>query len=29
MITRPIRYPALSLEVENISFVRPAILEKE
>jgi Xaa-Pro aminopeptidase len=29
MITRPIRYPTLSLEVENISFVRPAILEKE
>jgi Xaa-Pro aminopeptidase len=28
MITRPIRYPTLSLEVENISFVRPAILEK-
>jgi len=29
MITRPIRYPTLSMEVENISFVRPAILEKE
>jgi Xaa-Pro aminopeptidase len=28
MITRPIRYPTLSLEVENISFIRPAILEK-
>jgi Xaa-Pro aminopeptidase len=29
MITRPIRYPTLSLEVENISFIRPAILENE
>ena len=29
MITYPIRYPTLSMEVENISFVRPAILEKE
>jgi len=29
MITRPIRYPTLSLEVENISFIRPAILEKK
>jgi hypothetical protein len=29
MITRPIRYPALSMEVENISFMRPAILEKK
>ena len=29
MITRPIRYPILSLEVENISFIRPAILEKK
>jgi len=29
MITRPIRYPTLSLEIENVSFVRPAILEKE
>jgi len=29
MITRPIRYPTLSMEVEDISFVRPAILEKE
>jgi Xaa-Pro aminopeptidase len=29
MITRPIRYPTLSLKVENISFIRPAILEKE
>jgi Xaa-Pro dipeptidase len=28
MITRPIRYPTLSLEVGNISFIRPAILEK-
>ncbi len=28
MITRPIRYPTLSLEVENIFFKRPAILEK-
>ena len=28
MITRPIRYPTLSMEVENISFIRPAILEK-
>jgi Xaa-Pro dipeptidase len=29
MITRPILYPTLSLKVENISFTRPAILEKE
>jgi Xaa-Pro aminopeptidase len=29
MITHPIRYPTLSLEVENISFIRPAILEKK
>jgi len=29
MITHPIRYPTLSMEVENFSFVRPAILEKE
>jgi Xaa-Pro aminopeptidase len=29
LITRPIRYPTLSLEVENISFIRPAILEKK
>jgi len=29
MITRPIRYPTLSLEVGNISFIRPAILEKK
>ena len=29
MITRPILYPTLSLEVENISFIRPAILEKK
>jgi len=29
MITRPIRYPTLSLKVENISFIRPAILEKK
>jgi Xaa-Pro dipeptidase len=29
MITHPIRYPTLSLEVKNISFIRPAILEKE
>jgi len=29
MITRPIRYPTLSLKVKNISFIRPAILEKE
>jgi Xaa-Pro aminopeptidase len=28
MITRPIRYPTLSMEVENIFFIRPAILEK-
>jgi Xaa-Pro dipeptidase len=28
MITHPIRYPTLSLEVGNISFIRPAILEK-
>jgi Xaa-Pro dipeptidase len=29
MITHPIRYPTLSMEVENISFIRPAILEKK
>ncbi len=29
MITRPILYPTLSMEVEGISFIRPAILEKE
>jgi hypothetical protein len=29
MITRPISYPTLSLEVENISFIQPAILEKK
>jgi len=29
MITRPILYPTLSMEVENISFIRPAILEKK
>jgi len=29
MITRPILYPALSAEVGNISFTRPAILEKK
>jgi Xaa-Pro aminopeptidase len=29
MITRPILYPTLSLKVGNISFTRPAILEKE
>jgi len=29
MITRPILYPSLKLEVENIRFVRPAILEKK
>ncbi len=28
MITRPIHYPTLSMEVENFSFIRPAILEK-
>jgi Xaa-Pro dipeptidase len=28
MITHPIRYPTLSMEVENFSFLRPAILEK-
>ena len=28
MITRPIRYPTLAMEVEKISFIRPAILEK-
>ncbi len=28
LITRPVRYPTLSMEVENVSFVRPAILEK-
>jgi Xaa-Pro dipeptidase len=29
MITRPILYPTLKLKVENISFARPAILEKK
>jgi Xaa-Pro aminopeptidase len=29
MITRPILYPTLRLEVENIPFIRPAILEKK
>jgi Xaa-Pro aminopeptidase len=29
MITPPILYPTLSMEVAGISFVRPAILEKE
>ena len=29
MITRPILYPTLSLEVANIPFIRPAILEKK
>ncbi|MEW6264615.1 MAG: M24 family metallopeptidase [Thermodesulfobacteriota bacterium] len=29
MITRPIVYPALVIEVENVAFRRPAILEKE
>ncbi len=29
MITHPILYPTLSMIVEGISFVRPAILEKE
>lgn len=29
MITRPILYPTLSMEVGGISFTRPAILEKE
>ena len=29
MITRPILYPTLSMSVEDISFIRPAILEKE
>ncbi len=29
MITPPILYPTLSLEVGNISFIRPAILEKK
>ena len=29
MITRPILYPTLSMKVEGISFIRPAILEKK
>ena len=29
MITRPILYPTFRIEVENITFIRPAILEKE
>ena len=29
MITPPMLYPIFKLEVENISFVRPAVLEKE
>jgi len=29
MITRPILYPTLSMTVAGISFIRPAILEKE
>jgi len=29
MITHPILYPTLSLKVEGVNFVRPAILEKE
>jgi Xaa-Pro aminopeptidase len=29
MITRPILYPTLQMEVENISFTRPVILEKD
>ena len=29
MITRPILYPTLALQVEGIAFVRPDILEKE
>jgi len=29
MITRPILYPILSMTVEGISFIRPAVLEKE
>jgi Xaa-Pro aminopeptidase len=29
MITRPILYPTLSMNVEGISFIRPAILVKE
>jgi len=29
MITRPILYPILSMTVDGISFIRPAILEKE
>jgi Xaa-Pro aminopeptidase len=29
MITRPLLYPTLSMEVAGIRFVRPAILEKE
>jgi len=28
IITKPVLYPVFKLEVENISFVRPAILEK-
>ena len=29
MVTHPILYPTLQLEVENIPFIRPAILEKK
>jgi Xaa-Pro aminopeptidase len=29
MITHPVLYPTLKLKVENISFIRPAILEKK
>ena len=29
MITRPILYPAFRMEDENITFIRPAILEKD
>jgi Xaa-Pro aminopeptidase len=29
MITHPILYPTLSMTVEGISFIRPAVLEKE
>ena len=29
MITRPILYPTFRMEVENTTFIRPAILEKE
>ena len=29
MITRPLLYPTISMEVDGIRFTRPAILEKE